>query len=187
VCRILNRLGIDVLYLDELSRKAVEPGRPALQRIISAFGEEVVQQNGTLNRRRLRHIIASDPAAKHALERILHPEIGRMMIGKILEARTLARPLVVEVPLLYEAGLSGFFDYVLAVTAPRAVQIRRIMSRDNVSYDEAELLVGMQMPQEQKAAKADFVIVNDGSSGDLEEAVNDFYDKVFQPLADKTA
>jgi dephospho-CoA kinase len=186
VCRVFERLGIDGLSLDELSRQAVEPEGSVIVQIVEAFGKTVLHQDGTLNRRQLRRLITRDIDAKKALEDIIHPEICRMMAHKIMAAREDGRHLVVEAPLLFEVNLALNFDKIIVVTIPPSIQIKRLVARDLISYDEATALIRIQMPQELKAEKADFVIANNGSLKNLENAAKDIFFKVFGKIADKT-
>lgn len=179
VCDYLKNKGMTVVSADELARKVVTPGSSAYDKIVGYFGGTVVSDGGTLNRQKLRRIITRDKIKKEALERFVHPEVFVQM-EKEFEVSKKRRDSViaVEVPLLFEAGMETFFDFVLTVSADRDVRIKRFMSRDQITRKEAEALMGIQMSEEEKIEKSDFVIDNNGSLEKTRVFVDRFYDNL---------
>lgn len=167
-CRHLRENGLVVIDLDALSRDAVEPGMPALGEIEAVFGSGVLNADGSLNRSFLRELIISDSHLKKKLEEILHPRIIAIMNTRIDEAfRKGEDAVVVEVPLLFETGMEKLFDFIVVVVCDPAERIRRLSSRDGVSLESAAALISMQMSDELKAGKADYLVLNSGGSEDL--------------------
>jgi dephospho-CoA kinase len=178
VVELLAELGADVVSADQLSRELVTPGQPALEALIARFGSTILTAEGTLDRAALGAQVFADPQARHDLEAILHPAIARLSTQRIQEAvqRTGANGLVVyEAPLLYEAHAEGRVDQVLTVTVDAAVQLERLMLRDRCDEAAARQRIDAQMPQEEKARRADFVIDNSADLPTLQEKIRHLY------------
>jgi len=178
VCNRLKDLGIKIISSDTLAREAVAPGSTAHEKISNYFGAKVVLSDGTLNRQMLRRIIVNDNAARLSLERFIHPEISKLMQQKMAHAEQHGdRVVVVEVPLLFELGMEEQFDLVVVVSADRKLRVKRLMDRDNVSRDQAEELLNVQMPDQEKVERAGFLLSNDGSKEQLISSVDRLYEK----------
>jgi dephospho-CoA kinase len=178
VCNRLKDLGIKIISSDTLAREAVAPGSTAHEKILKRFGAKVVLSDGTLNRQMLRRIIVIDSAARRSLEQFIHPEILKLMEQKMAQAQQRGdRVVVVEVPLLFELGMEEQFDLVVVVSANRKLRVKRLMERDNVSRDQAEELLNVQMPDQEKVERAGFVLSNDGSREQLIKSVDRLYEK----------
>lgn len=168
VANLLARRGALLIDLDRIAREVVEPGQPALGLIAERFGRGVLLPDGSLDRKRLGAIVFADSAERKALEQITHPAIRAVMKSRMqqYERTDPGRLTVVDVPLLYESGLTAYFDRVMVVYVPRGEQLRRLMERDKLTAEEAEKRLNAQMDIEEKKRLADVVIDN---SGDLEE------------------
>jgi dephospho-CoA kinase len=178
VCNRLKELGIKIISADTLAREAVAPGSTAHEKILKHFGASVVLNDGTLNRQMLRRIIVNDSDARLSLERFIHPEISKLMQQKMAHAEQHGdRVAAVEVPLLFELGMEEQFDLVVVVSADRKLRVKRLMDRDNVSRDQAEELLNVQMPDQEKVERAGFVLPNDGSKEQLIKSVDRLYEK----------
>ncbi|MGD9082702.1 MAG: dephospho-CoA kinase [Desulfobacterales bacterium] len=178
VCNRLKELGITIISSDALAREAVAPGSTAHEKILNYFGEKVVLSNGKLNRQMLRRIILNDGAARLSLERFIHPEISKLMQRKMAQAeRNGVRVVAVEVPLLFELGMEKQFDLIVVVSADPKVRVKRLMDRDKVSREDAEELLNVQMPDQEKVKRGGFVLSNDGSAKQLISSVDRFYEK----------
>ena len=164
VCNRLKQLGLSVISTDVIAREVVSPGMPVYEAIVTHFGRQFLSSDGTLDRKRLRHLITSDKRQKQALDRLIHPEILRRMRLEIESAVHRGEPMVlVEIPLLFELGLVGEFDFVVMVAAAHEQKIKRLMARDQVSRQDAEALLQTQLQDGEKIKQADFVVKNDGS------------------------
>jgi dephospho-CoA kinase len=178
VCNRLKELGIKIISSDALAREAVAPGSAAHKKILNYFGEKVVLSDGKLNRQMLRRIIVNDGAARRSLEQFIHPEISKLMHRKIAQAEQNGdRVVAVEVPLLFELGMEKQFDIVVVVSADRKVRVKRLMDRDNVSREDAEELLNVQMPDQEKVKRGGFILSNNGSVKQLISSVDRFYEK----------
>ncbi len=170
VARAWREEGVPVVSADELAREVVEPGSPGLAEVVDAFGPDVLADDGTLDRDRLRSRVFDDPEARRRLEGILHPRIARRRGEWMREREAEGADLVAaEIPLLFEAGLEGDFDVVVVVDAPREERLRRVVEGRGVEPDEAERIMAAQMDPAAKRRRADRVIENRGSLEDLRE------------------
>jgi dephospho-CoA kinase len=181
VCNRLKELGVKVISSDALAKEAVAQGSLAHEKIVNYFGKKVLLSDGNLNRQELRSIVITDDVARLALERFIHPEISRLMHLRIAQAKQDGDPvLLVEVPLLFELGMAEQFDVVIVVSADHELRVKRLMDRDNVSRDEAEDLINVQMPQAEKVERAEFVLANDCSKDQLIRSVDLLFNNFFQ-------
>lgn len=165
VARMLASLGAAVVDADAIAREVVEPGEPALARLVEAFGPDVLNPDGTLDRRALGRRVFQDEGARKTLEGIVHPAIRTRTWERIGALMATGRhPAVVwDVPLLFEVGAGNLVDQVWVVTAPRPVRLERLRQRDpDLSREELERRMAAQMPLEEKVARADVVIDNGG-------------------------
>jgi dephospho-CoA kinase len=165
----LRRLGVPVVDADALARAAVAPGAPALAEIARSFGPDVLAPDGGLDRKRMAALVFADPSARRRLEGITHPAIRRAMGEETARLAALGHDLAFyDTPLLFEVGLEGSLDSVVVVWAPPAVQRARLGARDGLSPDEAGARLAAQLPIDEKAARADFVVPNVGLPGELD-------------------
>jgi len=157
----LRAQGLPVVDADELARRVVAPGAPALAAIAEAFGPAVLGPDGALDRKALGRLVFADAGARRRLEAITHPAIRRAMEAETARLAAAGHDLVVyDSPLLYEAGLEGAVSLVVVVYAPREAQLARLQARDGLSRAEAEARLAAQLPIEEKAGRADAVVDN---------------------------
>jgi len=167
VSNMLRELGAAVVDTDALARAVVEPGRPAWEEIVAWLGQDVLQADGTLDRRKVADIVFADAAARAKLEGITHPRIGAAAREALATAeRAGARVAVLDVPLLYEAGWEAMADEVWVVYVDEETQRRRLMARDGLTAGQAAARMAAQMSLAEKARRADVVIDNGGSLGE---------------------
>ncbi len=160
----LRRLGAVIVDGDELSRTLTQPDGLALPGIRAAFGDAVFLPDGTLNRRALGARIFSDPAARQALDALMQPLLRQMILQGIQDARQSgAEACILDMPLLYEAGLDSLCDTVWCAFLPRETQLERLMLRDGFTRPEAEARLRSQMDPQEKARRADVVIDTSGT------------------------
>lgn len=179
VASILVDLGAILIDADQLAREVVMPGGVALQQITERFGPEVILPDGTLHRKALGAIIFKEPTARKDLEAITHPQIRLAMWEQMRQAEE-AHPdklVVVDVPLLYESKLQGYFQKVMVVYVSETIQLQRLMERDGLPLDAAELRLQAQMAIETKKRLADVVIDNTGSIADTEKQIQLFWQR----------
>jgi dephospho-CoA kinase len=172
VCRILTDLGIPVIDSDSLAHQAMEPGTAGYETIVSRFGREILHPDGTVDRKALGAIVFADPAARQALEQIIHPLVIAEIEGRLQAARERGeRLVVVEVPLLFEAGMAGLFDQVWVVSTAAAVQRERLHHRNGFTAEHAERRIAAQIPLSDKEGKADRIINNNKGFSELKSEV----------------
>jgi dephospho-CoA kinase len=154
--------GVPVIDTDVIARDLTAPGGAALDAVRAAFGEAVMQADGTLDRAALRRRVFSDSASRHRLEAILHPLI-RQRVEQALGTLTAPYALVV-VPLLVETGgYRAVLDRVLVVDCPEDMQIERVIARSGLTRDEVTAILAAQASRAERLAAADDVIVNSAS------------------------
>ncbi len=177
VARMFAAHGAALIDADHLAREIVAPGHPVLQQLVKRFGSEVLCENGELDRERLGQIIFADKRAREDLNGITHPAIGKLATERLRQLKaTPGIPLVVyEAPLLFEAGAEGRVDQVLVVKIDPAVQLQRLMARDGFAETAARQRIATQMPQEEKLARADYVIDNSKSIAALQLRVDELW------------
>lgn len=179
VGRLFEDWGARRIDADELSREAVEPGSRALRTIVEEWGEEVLREDGSLDRAALRERVFGDPGARERLEEIVHPEVRRLRRRRLMEAREEGVEVVVgEVPLLFETGMEEQFDLVVVVDAPRAERRRRVREERDLPAATFRAMEAAQWSAERKRRAADLVIRNDGSLEELESAAREVWEEI---------
>jgi dephospho-CoA kinase len=183
VAELFARRGVPVLDTDLIARDVVEPGQPALEEIVRAFGNQVLDTNGRLDRRALRLRVFEDPLARRRLEAILHPRI-RAALEQRLQA--LAAPYcLIVVPLLIETNFTALIDRVLVVDVDEKHQLARTSERDQIAAAAVQKTIDVQATRAQRLARADDVITNNGNLDDLESAVARLHER-YLALATET-
>lgn len=185
VAKMLAARGAHIVDTDLIAREVVEPGRPALADIAEFFGRDVINPDGTLNREAVRAQIIRDPARREKLNAITHPRINAVVMDRIASFNRLndGMPIIIDVPLLYESGWDRFFPEAILVYVPVPVQVERLMARDRLDRQTAELTVKAQMSIEDKKGRARFVIDNSGSLEDTEKSVDDLFGELRMKIA----
>jgi dephospho-CoA kinase len=173
VSHLFEELGVPVIDTDRIARELVEPRMPALKAIVKAFGAECLDPGGGLDRRKMRSVIFSDPAAKSRLEAILHPLIGAEVLRRISKLE--AAYCIVVIPLFAESSAYTWIDRVLVVDAQEDTQIARVMERDGIDRSLAESILASQASRPDRLALADDVIVNEGTLEELTERVQELH------------
>ena len=154
-------LGAGIVDTDQVARDVVAPGQPGLEAVRQAFGADVISASGELDRRAMRAVIFSEPAARRKLESLLHPLIRARTLGKLQRLRT--PYAVVVVPLLVETGFGRLVDRVAVVDCPRDIRLGRLMARDGLDRNQAESMMSAQANRQARLAAADDIIDNGGT------------------------
>ncbi len=176
VAELLHQKGASVLSADQLARELVEPGSPLLSRLVLLFGVEILTENGELDRENLGRLVFDDEEARQKLNALLHPAIATLSEQRLAElVKSGATLIVYEAPLLFEAGAEKRVNKVLVVTVDPHIQLQRIVARDRLDEVAARLRVAAQMSQQEKVARADYLIDNSGSFADLEKEVDSLW------------
>lgn len=176
VSAVLRELGAAVVDGDLLSRELTAPGGPALPAIRKAFGDGVFHADGTLNRRALGDVVFASDDARKRLDSLMQPLLRSLILRRMEEARAGgAKICVLDMPLLFEAGLDVLCDTVWCVHLPREEQLRRLMARDGVTLPQAEARLRSQLSSDEKAARAQVVIDTSGSIDDTRAMIPALY------------
>lgn len=183
VSEMFRDRGIRVIDADALAREVVEPGEPALDEIRETFGDEVIADDGSLDRDALGDVIFSDDAARATLNAITHPRIAQRMQTKAREARESGEPWVVyDAALIVENDLQGAFEALIVVAASPEAQRDRLMDRDGIGKREAQSRLDAQMPLAEKVDVADYVIDNDGALEETRRQVDALFELIDRGL-----
>ena len=154
-------LGAQVIDADEVAREAVSPGRLAWEELRREFGPEYFQEDGSLDRAKLSRLVFRDAEARAKLNAIVHPQVAQEITRRLKDLEAQGVKLVmVEVPLLFEAGLAKNYDLVIVVDTGEEEQIERLTTRDDRPLQEAAGIIDAQWPLSAKKARADFVVDN---------------------------
>lgn len=183
VASMLRELGAVIIDADRIVHELQAPGMPMLDELAAAFGEEILDSAGALDRKSLAGIVFRDPEARRRLGLIVHPQVGLEMLRQVSEAREAMAPMAVaDIPLLFEgrregrdtAGALGVEGVILA-WVPVELQIERTMDRDACTRDEALARIRAQVPIDEKRALADHLIDNSGSYDETLQQVRDLW------------
>jgi len=177
VAKMLEELGAPIVDFDVLARVVVEPGKPAYEQIVAFFGEEVLQKDGNIDRKRLSDIVFKDVEKRKKLEGFTHPQIGVEFVKRVNEI-TAANPnaiIQVAVPLLIEANLQHLFHKILIVYTSRETQIERLVLRDGITEEEATRILDAQLPIDEKVGYADFVVNNEKGLEETRKQVEELW------------
>ncbi|MBN8236906.1 dephospho-CoA kinase [Halobacillus kuroshimensis] len=155
---------IPVIDADQISRDVVRPGEPAYEDIVRVFGKDVLFDDGTLDRKKLGKVIFSSEGRRKELNDIVHPRVREEMIRRRESYKTKeAKAVVLDIPLLYESGLTDYVEKVLVVAVDEETQLQRLMERDGSSREDAQERIASQIPVSRKSEMADAVIDNNGT------------------------
>lgn len=178
VAKYFEALGTPVIYADIIAREVVAVGSDGLRAVHSAFGDNVIDSHGELNRAALREIVFSDAKKRKQLEGILHPLIRtRSDELEALAKNSGAAYVVFEIPLLLETGRYKDMDRVLVVDVQESTQITRVMQRDNCSETQAIKILAVQSGRQDRLAIADDIIKNEGELQELKSAVTELHER----------
>ena len=177
VAKMLEQLGAPLIDFDLLARQVVEPGKPAFKQIVDYFGKEVLQEDGSLDRKKLSKIVFQDTQKRNRLEGFTHPPIHEAFLKRVNAVTEKDPAAIIQevVPLLIEKHLQAMFDKILVVYVPREKQIERLTQRDGISEEEATHMLKAQLPINEKLACADFVVNNEGSMEETRRQVEDIW------------
>jgi len=179
VAAILRELGGPVVDADQVAREVVEPGTPALAEIVERWGQDVLDADGRLDRKKLGALVFGDDEARRALNAITHPRIAAASQHKIAElAAAGANTIIYEAALIVENKLHAGMSALIVVSVPPELQLQRLMERDGIGATEAQARVDAQLPLADKVAVADHVIDNSGSPKDTRRLVEALWTEI---------
>ena len=181
VARILAELGAYIIDADELARKVVEPGMPAWNEIRKVFGEDVINPDQTIDRKKLADVIFKNKKRRKQLEAITHPRIGEEIIKELDRAKKSGKKLaVIDAALLLESSLEKWVKPVIVVSADEGIRVERVCRRDGVSPEDVLARIRNQASDEERKKKADYLIENNGDLNELRARVFEIYKRIIQ-------
>jgi len=180
VSEVLREEGAYIIDADQIARELVQPHGPAWNELVRTFGKEILQGDGSINRKQLADRVFEDPSQRRHLDQILHPLITEEMDRRTREIgeKNPEAIVVIDAPLLIEVGYHRRVDELMVVVSTRTEQIERLKARDGINSEQALRILSSQMPVEEKVKLADFVIRNEGSLAEVREKAK----KVFREL-----
>ncbi len=175
---MLSELGAEVVDADRLSHEVIQPGESGYLKVIEAFGNDMVQSDGSIDRRLLGEIVFRDGDRLRVLEQIVHPLVAERIAERLQNA---TKPIVVlEAIKLYEAGLAALCNEVWVVTSPKELQLARLRETRGMTRAAAKTRIDAQPPQQEKVKRANVVIKNTGTLDDLRQKVEAEWARVQQ-------
>ena len=182
VADFFSELGAPVIDTDVIARQVVEPGTVALDEVRATFGDSVIKNDGSLDRKAMREIVFADPDQRRRLEAILHPRIRQVtmqQVGAVTEPY-----MLIVVPLLVESPMIGLMDRVLVVDCSEEIQLQRLLARDGENEATARRILAAQASREERLAKADDVVFNDSDADKAREQVLGLHQSYLSLAAD---
>lgn len=165
VSTLFAGLGIDIIDADEVSHALTAHHGAALPQIAAAFGEDLIDTDGNLDRAALRAMVFDDPEARRRLEHILHPRIRAEMQARLAGAS--GPYAILAIPLLFETGQRDLAERVLVIDVPESTQIERVKARNGLDNDQIRRIMASQVSRAERLAGADDIIDNSGATEDL--------------------
>ncbi|XP_009791107.1 dephospho-CoA kinase isoform X1 [Nicotiana tabacum] len=183
VSNLFKAHGIPVVDADIVARNLLKKGTGGWKKVVSAFGEDILLDNGEVDRAKLGQIVFSDPGKRQLLNRLLAPFISRGILMEVLKLWMKGCSIIVlDVPLLFEAKMDKWTKPIVVVWVDPETQLQRLMTRDGSTEEEAKSRINAQMPLDLKRSKADIVIDNTGTLAALHEEFQKVLIQITKPL-----
>lgn len=179
VSRYLERLKIPLVDCDALVSSAYSMNEPIYEAIVSGFGSEILNEDGTINRKHLGHIIFNDPLQREKLNGLTHPIIKNMIDASCIKLEVQGHPFAfVDIPLLFETGQEIYYDAVLLIDIDPEIQLMRLKERNGWTTEEAQARIDAQLSMAYKRSLADWIIDNNGTEDELCEQIDALLDYI---------
>jgi len=179
VSKMISEFGIPIVDADVIAKQVVEVGQVAYQKIIETFGPKILLENGEINRPALGAIIFNNPERREELNKIVHPEVRKVMLQ---QSKTLLdeghRIVILDIPLLFESKLTSLVEKTIVVYVDEENQIKRLMERNNLSEEETMARIRSQIPISEKVKLADYVIDNNDTLENTNKQVKALITKI---------
>ena len=179
ISKLFAQRGVPVIDTDVISRALLEPGERAYSQVCAHFGERILDPSESIDRARLRKIVFNDATEKHWLEAMLHPLIYQRSHDAIL-THGRADYVLVVIPLMFETNFQSLVDRILVVDCPPEIQIERLMRRDGIDETLARKMLGQQLQNHERIARAHDLIANGSDDADLEGQVEKLHRQYLQ-------
>lgn len=171
VAAIFKKYKAAVIDADAIGHGLFARGQAIYRKTVREFGQEILDSDKAIDRKKLGRLVFNNPGLLKKLDRLVHPEIIRLIKARINASR--AKIVVVDAPLLIEAGLRNLTDKVVVVTASRDTQIKRIQKKTGLTRSDILKRIKSQIPLKKKILLADFVIDNNSTLNKTEKQVNE--------------
>lgn len=180
VAQMLSQKGALIIDADRLAREVVRPGKPAWVEIVKWLGEEVLLEDGSLDRPKIAARVFKDESARQQLNALTHPHVRALFLTQSRElAQSYPQKIQVwDIPLLFEAGMENLVDYVAVVASREEKQIMRLLERNGLAREEALQRINAQMALQKKIKAADFVLDNNSTRESLQAQVDRLWDEL---------
>ena len=178
--RELRKQGASTIDADQIAHQVIEPGKPAYKKILAHFGPGILQGDQAIDRKKLGEIVFSDEAARQQLNQIVHPyvfqEEARLKAKLETDSASLGSPiLVVDAALMIESGSYQRYAVVIVIYCHPAIQIQRLMRRDQISEQEALARIQAQMPILEKIHYGDYIVENSGKLSETRDQIRQIF------------
>lgn len=179
VAALMAEQGFTIIDADRIARDIVEPGMPALAELARAFGEDILNEDGTLNRGLLAQRAFSDEKRTQLLNGIMHPRIDEETQQRFESARANGEQVVIyDMPLLVDKGLHEGMDQTVVVDVDVETRVKRLVEHRGLDEEDARRRIAAQIDDDARLAVADIIIDNNGSLEDLKPQVKSLVDKL---------
>ena len=176
--RQLEALGASIISADQVGHEAYTPNTEAWEQVVAAFGDDILQDDGEIDRRKLGAVVFSDPGQLEKLNQIMHPRMARMVADKIEELRDQGvEVVVVEAALLFEAGWDSLVEEVWVTDSTEQVVIERLKQRNGMSEEEVRKRIASQMDRTERLERSDYVIENSGDMATLGSTIKELWER----------
>jgi dephospho-CoA kinase len=182
VCKMLRSKGASILDADLVAHSLIRKGKPSYAHVLETFGQDILGPDGEIDRGKLGTLVFGDPEHLNLLTRILHPEVIRQILAELakIEDETPQARVIVDASVLIESGFYRSFQYLIVVSCQPEQQRERLKARSNLLEEQVRQRITSQIPLEQKAKFADWVIDNSGSLNDTRMQVDRLWDELVQ-------
>ena len=176
VARLLESMGAVVINADQVGHEAYTPNTESWREVVEAFGKDILQPTGEIDRRKLGTIVFSDPQQLAKLNGIMHPRMAGMVGERIEKLRTQGTEVVVvEAALLFEAKWDYLVDEVWTTDAPVETVIQRLRDRNGLQEEEVRKRIDSQMDREERLQRSHLILDNSGDVAQMEQTVNSLW------------
>jgi dephospho-CoA kinase len=175
--QVFAELGAHIIDADVIAHGLLTPGTSTYDGVVTAFGEQILNPDATINRRKLGEIVFQDEAKRAELNSLLHPEVRAQVLRRIEELEKSAQNgiIIIDAALMVESGFFRTFDRLIVVHCAPSLQLARIVSRDGLTLTQARARMAAQMPAEEKIKYAHYTIETSGTLRQTREQVESVY------------
>lgn len=177
VSSMLEEMGAVVVDADRIVRELQRPGEPVFVTMVEAFGDRIVDQDGTLDRQAVADIVFSDEAQLSRLNEIVHPAVGARMAEMLVELADTDQVVVLDIPLLVESGRDDMAALIVVDVDP-SIAVERLVSGRGFDEADARARMARQVPRDERLARADVILDNSGTVDDLRRQVEELWERV---------